>query len=166
MNDLPCLTWDGVLSTRRANGDSRRISNALHGAQANMVTEAQDMPAHHFSQLLNCMHLMLWHLSQHKMMTGHKKLQKTAWLEPVCVQQGQNNPSLLPLTVGSQLWYLGQEEVLQLLFLMWQWDDASISVHHSDLFDTNIQLQLDGSKHTKHIKIWEGLHMSVKSLFV
>lgn len=65
------LTWNGVLSTGRANGDSRCISNALHRAQANMVTEAQDMPAHDFSQLLNCMHLMLWHLSQHG-----KELQK------------------------------------------------------------------------------------------
>lgn len=52
-----------------------------------------------------------------------------------------------------QPWYLWEEEVLQLLFLVWQCDDTTVSVHHSDLFNTDVQLQLDGPNCTKHNEI-------------
>lgn len=99
----------------------------------------------------------------------HKKLQKKHGYNWYCIQYVQHiiqtiiqtasnkhnkpQPTMWEVNYeGRQLWYLGQEEVLQLLFLVGQCNDASISVHHSDLLDTDIQLQLNGPKHTEHIK--------------
>lgn len=56
---------------------------------------------------------------------------------------------LPPQTLWGTDWYLRQEEVLKLLFLVRQSDDPSISVHHPDLLNTNIQLQLNRPKY-KH----------------
>lgn len=40
--------------------------------------------------------------------------------------------------------HLRQKEVLQLLLLVRQHDDSSISVYHADLLNSNVQLQLNG----------------------
>lgn len=42
------LTWDGILSVWWGHSDSRGVSDALHRAQAHVVAEAQDVPAHDF----------------------------------------------------------------------------------------------------------------------
>lgn len=40
--------------------------------------------------------------------------------------------------------YLGQKEILELLLLMRQCNHPPISVHNSDLLNSDVQLQLDG----------------------
>lgn len=69
------LTWDGVLSVGWGHSDSGGVANALHRAQAYVVTEAQHVPAHDFGELLDCVNLMLRHLRQREA-TRHLKQQQ------------------------------------------------------------------------------------------
>lgn len=42
------------------------------------------------------------------------------------------------------MWDLGQQEVLQLLLLVRQQNHSTVSVNHSDVLHTDVELQLDG----------------------
>lgn len=42
------LTWDGILSVWRGHSDGGGVPDALRWAQAHVVAEAQDVPAHDF----------------------------------------------------------------------------------------------------------------------
>lgn len=57
---------------------------------------------------------------------------------------------------------LREEEVLQPLFLVREGDDTSVPVHHSDLLNPYVQLQLDRPAHTH--KVMEHSFSMVKVL--